>query len=215
MTTDEFIQSLRRRDVICPYPIIWQDFFMHFKRRLGDKVELPNPLVLGGWDASNNYQKRERFEEHIKIISESLGVRSIKIYLDRHVKESDYYRSDYVDPNEISDMMYGVECWKEVDNIVSESEKPLKRLIELKPEIDGDDDKLRCHLREYEDDVGISSYNEKKLRLVHDKSEFRMLIQEIYNIYLKQKDMEQGMDIHDFCTRAICNLEPILFKSDF
>tara|TARA_A100001015_G_C14849926_1_gene656040 strand:+ start:287 stop:934 length:648 start_codon:yes stop_codon:yes gene_type:complete len=215
MTTDEFIQSLRKRDIICPFPMFWQKFFMHFMRRVKDKVELPNPLVLSGWDVSNNYQKRERFESHIKIFSNYHGFGSVKRYLDRFIKETEYYRSDYVDPDEISDMVYGLECWTKVDNIVSESENPLKKLIELKPEIDGDDDKLRWYLREYEDDVGISNYNEKKLRLVHDKSEFRMLIQEIYNIYLKQKDMEQGMDIHDFCTHAICNLEPILFKSDF
>ena len=212
MTLEELIKDLRSSEIICPYPIVWQDFFLHFKRTLRGRVELPNSLVLGGWDASNNYDKRERFEEHIKIISETLGVRSVKQYLDRFVKDSDYYKSDYVDPEEISDMDYETGLWSEVNKVISETEKPLRRLIQMKPELE-DDDNLRWHLREYEDDMGLSNYNEKKLRLVYDKSEFRKLIKEIYEIFLKQKEMLRGKDIHDFCSDAVYNLDPIILGS--
>ena len=140
MTADELIQSLRKRDIICPYPILWNKMVLHFDKILGNKVKLPNPLVLSGWDVSNNYEKRKRFEEHITIISETLGVKTLTRYLDRFV-------------------------------------------------------------------------NEKKLRLVHDKSEFRKNIKEIYEIFLKQKEMLRGKDIHDFCSDAVYNLDPIIFDS--
>lgn len=212
MTADELIQSLRKRDIICPYPILWNKMVLHFDKILGNKVKLPNPLVLSGWDVSNNYEKRKRFEEHITIISETLGVKTLTRYLDRFVKDTDYYKSDYVDPEEISDMVYELSLWSEVDKVISETEPPLRRLIEIKPELE-DDDNLRRYLREYEDDMGLSNYNEKKLRLVHDKSEFRKNIKEIYEIFLKQKEMLRGKDIHDFCSDAVYNLDPIIFDS--
>lgn len=167
MTTDELIQSLRKSDIICPYPIVWNKLVLYFDKILGNRVKLPNPLVLSGWDVSNNYEKRKRFEEHITIISETLGVKTLTRYLDRFVNDTDYYKSDYVDPEEISDMVYETSLWSEVDKVISETETPLRRLIKMKPELE-DDDNLRLHLREYEDDMGLSNYNEKKLRLVHD-----------------------------------------------
>ena len=105
MTPNELIQSLRQRDIICPYPIVWNEMVLHFDKILGDKVKLPNPLVLSGWDVSNNYEKRERFEEHITIISEILGVECLTRYLVRFVKDDDFYKSNYVNPEEISDMI--------------------------------------------------------------------------------------------------------------
>ena len=212
MTADELIQSLRKKDIICPYPIVWNKLVLYFDKIFGNKVKLPNPLVLSGWDVSNNYEKRKRFEEHITIISETLGVKTLTRYLDRFVKDTDYYKSDYVDPEEISDMVFELSLWSEVDKVISETEPPLRRLIEMKPELE-DDDNLRWYLREYEDDIGLSNYNEKKLRLVHDKSEFRKNIKEIYEIFLKQKEMLRGKDIHDFCSDAVYNLDPIIFGS--
>ena len=212
MTPIELIQSLRQRDIICPYPIVWNEMVLHFDKILGDKVKLPNPLVLSGWDVSNNFEKRERFEQHIVIISETLGVKTLTRYLNRFVKDADYYKSDYVDPEEISDMVYETRLWSKVDKVISETEPSLRRLIEIKPELE-DDDNLRRHLREYEDDMGLSSYNEKKLRLVYDKSEFRKLTKEIYEIFLKQKEMPRGKDIHDFCSDAVYNLDPLILGS--
>ena len=209
MIADELIKSLRKRNIICPYPIVWNDLVLHFDKVLGDKVKLPNPLVLSGWDVSNNFEKRERFEEHIRIISKTLGVKHLTRYLDQFVKDADYYKSDYVDPEEISDMVYETNLLSELDKVISESEKPLRRLIHINPELE-DDDNLRRHLREYEDDMGLSNYNERKLRLVYDKSEIRKLTKEIYEIYLRQKEMPRGKDIHDFCSDAVYSLNPII-----
>ena len=168
--------------------------------------------MLSGWDVSNNYEKRKRFEEHISIISETLGVKTLTRYLDRFMKDTDYYKSNYVDPEETSDMVYELSLWSEVDKVISETEPPLRRLIEMKPELE-DDDNLLWYLREYEDDMGLSNYNEKKLRLVHDKSEFRKNIKDIYEIFLKQKEMLRGKDIHNFCSDAVYNIDPIIFDS--
>ena len=213
MTPNELIQSLRQRDIICPYPIVWNEMVLHFDKILGDKVKLPNPLVLSGWDVSNNYEKRERFEEHITIISETLGVECLTRYLVRFVKDDDFYKSNYVDPEEISDMVYETNLLSEVYKVISEAESPLKQLIEMKPELEDDDDLLR-HLREYEYDMGLSNYTEKKLRLVYDNSEFRKLTKEIYEIFLKQKEMLLGKDIHDFCSYAVLNLDPMILGSE-
>ena len=213
MTPNELIQSLRKRDIICPYPIVWNEMVLHFDKILGDKVKLPNPLVLSGWDVSNNYEKRERFEEHITIISETLGVECLTRYLVRFVKDDDFYKSNYVDPEEISDMVYETNLLSEVYKVISEAESPLKQLIEMKPELEDDDDLLR-HLREYEYDMGLSNYTEKKLRLVYDNSEFRKLTKEIYEIFLKQKEMLLGKDIHDFCSYAVLNLDPMILGSE-
>ena len=209
MTPNELIQSLRKRDIICPYPIVWNEMVLHFDKILGDKVKLPNPLVLSGWDVSNNYEKRERFEEHIMIISETLGVECLTRYLVRFVKDDDFYKSNYVDPEEISDMVYETNLLSEVYKVISEAKSPLRRLIEMKPELEDDDDLLR-HLREYEYDMGLSNYTEKTLRLVYDNSEFRKLTKEIYEIFLKQKEMPRGKDIHDFCSDAVYNLNPVI-----
>ena len=208
MTPNELIQSLRQRDIICPYPIVWNEMVLHFDKIIGDKVKLPNPLVLSGWDVSNNYEKRERFEEHITIISETLGVECLTRYLVRFVKDDDFYKSNYVDPEEISDMVYETKLLSELDKVISESEKPLRRLIHINPELE-DDDNLRRHLRQYQDDMGLSNYNARKLRLVYDKSEIRKLTKEIYEIFLRQKEMPRGKDIHDFCSDAVYNLNPI------
>lgn len=213
MTPDELIRSLRKRDIICPYPIVWNDMVSHFDKILGDTVTLPNPLVLSGWDVSNNFEKRERFEQHIVIISETLGVECLTRYLLRFVKEVDYYKSDYVDPEEVSDMVYETNLLAEVYKVISEAKSPLRRLIEIKPELEDDDNLLR-HLREYEDDVGLSNYTEKTLRLVYDNSEYRKLTKEIYEIFLKQKEMLSGKDIHDFCSYAVFNLDPMILGSE-
>ena len=169
--------------------------------------------MLSGWDVSNNYEKRERFEEHITIISETLGVECLTRYLVRFVKDDDFYKSNYVDPEEISDMVYETNLLAEVYKVISEAKSPLKQLIEMKPELMDDDDLLR-HLREYEYDMGLSNYTEKKLRLVYDNSEFRKLTKEIYEIFLKQKEMLLGKDIHDFCSYAVLNLDPIILGSE-
>ena len=58
--------------------------------------------------------------------------------------------------------------------------------------------------------MGLSNYNERKLRLVYDKSEIRKLTKEIYEIFLKQREMPLGKDIHDFCSDAVYNLNPII-----
>ena len=83
---EQFIRELRSRHVVCLYPIIWNDFFLYFKRRLRNTLELPNPLVLGGWSASNDYDKRERFEEHIRLISRVLKIKT------------SFFKGDYFNP---------------------------------------------------------------------------------------------------------------------
>ncbi len=203
---EQFIRELRSRHVVCLYPIIWNDFFLHFKRRLRNTLELPNPLVLGGWSASNDYDKRERFEEHIRLISSKLGLRAVTRYLDRIVKDEDYLTAPYVDPSEKSDMQIETEKYSKMDSIIKESSDALKRLIEIKPELI-DSDLLVRFFHEYEEDTGIRSYQDKKLRLVHDVSEIRILSTEIYETYLKQKDIFFMSDLHDFCSHAIHIIE--------
>ena len=46
---EDFIKELRRKNVVCLLPQEWNKFFLHFEKRLRNKVKLPNPLILGGW----------------------------------------------------------------------------------------------------------------------------------------------------------------------
>ncbi len=208
---EDFIKTLRSRNIICLLPQQWNKFFLYFSRRLADKVNLPNPLILGGWYASNDYDKRKRFEEHIRIISLHLGLKAVTYYLDRAFKEKHYLISEYVDPLEKSDMQEQADDYNEWDKIVSEAIEPLKRLIELKPEL-SDSDELIRFLHAYEENTGGYSSNDKKLRLVHSTSEIRTLATEIYQVYLKTKGLSYWGDLHDFCSNATYGLQEIPTK---
>ena len=208
---EDFIKELRSKNVVCLLPQEWNKFFLHFEKRLRNKVKLPNPLILGGWYASNDYDKRERFEEHIRTISLHLGLKAVTYYFDRAIKEKDYLISDQIDPSEKSDMEEQADAYNEWDGIVSEAIEPLKRLIEYKPEL-LDSDELIRFLHAYEEDTGIRCYEDKKLRLVHSNSEVRALATKIYQAYLKTKGLSYWGDLHDFCNHVISDVEEIEVK---
>ncbi len=84
----------------------------------------------------------------------------------------------------------------------------MDRLIELKPEL-SDSDELIRFLHVYEENIGVYSSNDKKLRLVHSTSEIRTLATEIYQVYLKTKGLSYWGDLHDFCSNATYGLEEI------
>ena len=205
---EDFIKELRSKNVVCLLPQAWNKFFQHFEKRLRNKVKLPNPLILGGWYASNDYDKRERFEEHIRTISSHLGLKAITYYFDRAIKENDYLISDQIDPSEKSAMEEQADAYHEWDDIVSEAIEPVKRLIEYKPEL-LDSDELVRFLHTYEEDTGVRSYEDKKLRLVHSNSEVRVLATKIYKAYINTKGLSYGGDLHDFCFHITNGLEEI------
>ena len=143
---------------------------------------------MGGGYASNDYDKRERFEVHIRTISSHIGLKAVTYYFDRAIKEKDYLISEQIDPSEKSDMKEQADAYREWDNIVSEAIEPFKRLIEYKPKL-LDSDELVKLLHAYEEDTGVRSYEDKKLRLVHSNSEVRILATKIYQAYLKTKGL--------------------------
>ena len=103
------------------------------------------------------------------------------------------------------------DAYNEWDGIVSEAIEPLKRLIEYKPEL-LDSDELIRFLHAYEEDTGIRSYEDKKLRLVHSNSEVRALATKIYQAYLKTAGLSYWGDLHDFCNHVISDVEEVEVK---
>jgi hypothetical protein len=53
---------------VCPQPIKWNDLYslLPNRRQVGAGFEPAAPLILAGWWASDDQQKKERLADHLK-----------------------------------------------------------------------------------------------------------------------------------------------------
>ena len=58
--------------LICPMPPEWADFSIFLKSKLPEGVEIPNPLILGGWPASD-FNKNMTLKQQL-IIADNNGI---------------------------------------------------------------------------------------------------------------------------------------------
>ena len=205
---EDFIKELRSKNVVCLLPQDWNKFSCILKKDYETK-QLPNPLILEDGMLLMTMIK-ERFEGHIRTISLYLGFKAVTYYFDRAIKEKDYLISDQIDPFEKSDMEEQALAFDEWDSIVSEAVEPFKRLIEYKPEL-LDSDELIRFLHAYEENTGIRSYEDKKLRLVHSNSEVRALAKDLSSLSKNQRIILLGRP-SDFCNHVISDVEEIEAK---
>lgn len=74
---------------ICPQPMKWNELFNILKRIVKDKNKLSPPLILAGWNFSDDCQKKDRFQEHLQLIKEE-NITAAIIFLDELKKEEWY-----------------------------------------------------------------------------------------------------------------------------
>jgi len=99
---DELINFIKEKNIICPLPIIWNDMYKLMVREIHtresnwvvdtiyEKYGTPPPLVLNGWNFSNDDEKKERFLEHLNIANKNGKLGLIKNFLMK-VKPEDFY----------------------------------------------------------------------------------------------------------------------------
>jgi type I restriction enzyme M protein len=80
------------------YPKKWYEFFNFLKSKLPPNTEISLPFILGG-SGENDYNKNQRFKEHLRIAEENGVIDEIKQYISSF-SEDDWERSEgNLDPN--------------------------------------------------------------------------------------------------------------------
>ena len=83
---EEYINELREKDIICPMAYHWEELTGILRKHAGKKkykhIKIPPPLILGLSECSD-YEKQERFFEHIEFTRKSGILDIIKDYLSR------------------------------------------------------------------------------------------------------------------------------------
>ena len=72
-TQEKILSEIEAGQIVCPQPPSWQHIFKILKEKSPPHVKIKVPLILAGWWASNDYEKNERFKEHLQI-AKDLGV---------------------------------------------------------------------------------------------------------------------------------------------
>ena len=100
---EKLLARIEAGRIICPNPQLWGKFFKILKRRLPNDVEIPNPLILGGWAGSNDFDKNQRFRDHLGIERDNDILDDVMEYLGT-LSEEDWYHSieENLDPREPS-----------------------------------------------------------------------------------------------------------------
>ena len=78
---EELLASIEAGRIICPNPQFLGKFFKILKRRLPDDVEISSPLILGGWAGSNDFEKNQRFRDHLGIARDNDVLDDVMKYL--------------------------------------------------------------------------------------------------------------------------------------
>ena len=196
-TIKELVKHFRSYDVVCLYPMKWQDFCQYFQKQIPSQI-LPTPLILSGW-GSNDFKKRERFEEHLAIINKHLGIRTLARYFSYFVKEQDFYKAENINPNEKS-------YWEEIADDFNQAQKyyfmgskVLKEIIKFQPNLIYYED-LFQFVFPYQEKIRKGSSRKPKVRLVYDKSELVRLIIKFYEIFeLQENNFDASWDLRDYC----------------
>ena len=80
------------------YPKKWYEFFNFLKSKLPPDTEISLPFILGG-SGENDYNKNQRFKEHLRVAEENGVIDEIKQYISSF-SEDDWERSEgNLDPN--------------------------------------------------------------------------------------------------------------------
>jgi hypothetical protein len=88
----ELLTEIETGKIICPHPNYWQKFFQILKQRLPSGVKLSNPLILAGWAGSNDFEKNQRFRDHLGIAKDNDVLDDVMAYLET-LSENDWYYS--------------------------------------------------------------------------------------------------------------------------
>ena len=93
MNLDELQRDFQSRGIVCPMPRPWSKLHAILLDGNLANLEIPNPLILGGWGMSDA-AKSKRFSTHLKI-AQKLGLLSQVInYLDRLDEDDFLYSKD-------------------------------------------------------------------------------------------------------------------------
>jgi|TARA_E500000178_G_C16810486_1_gene656699 hypothetical protein len=206
---NKLFADLERRKIVCPLPIPWEALFRFIEKtkklkmypiEKGPEVRLHNPLILGGWGASDR-DKWHRFKYHLREADE-LGVLNLAEEFLSGLRPKDFlfYR----------DAMSEKSAWDVEKELKDEVDKVLiKALPFVQTALD-----LNVPQRQ--------QYNPKKLHAlfkkhgffgdyaptVSDATDFETVeaLRQAHDIYNKQSRMMEGKrDLEDFC-EAISDL---------
>lgn len=78
-------------DRICPQPMKWNELYSLLKDEVG-KNKLSPPLLLAGWNFSNDYQKKDRFQQHLQLIKEE-NLTAAMAFLEE-LNEKEWYHNE-------------------------------------------------------------------------------------------------------------------------
>ncbi|SNR33903.1 hypothetical protein [Lutibacter flavus] len=83
------MEDILTNNRICPQPMIWNELYELMCEDL--KVHaIPKPLILAGWNFSNDLEKSIRFREHLNLINFDSDNR-IKTYI-LNIEEENWYK---------------------------------------------------------------------------------------------------------------------------
>ena len=203
-TLQELIKKFKSHDVVCLYPRMWQDFCQYFQKQIPSQI-LPTPLILNGW-GSSDFNKRERFEEHLTIINKHLGIKPLVRYFVFVVKEDHFHKAKNINPDELS-------YWELINNdfdiahkFYFKGSKILRKMIKLQPNLIESEELFQLVFN-YQEKMGKTSYQKPKVKLVYDSSELVSLIFKFYEIFEEQENNIGGSsDLIEFCEHVSSQL---------
>lgn len=96
MSSNDELETLVREFFVnkrvCPAPKKWNDLFSLISRKAGTQ-DLSAPLILGGWWASNNLEKKIRFKSHIEFAYNNGVIEEVKEFLSK-LDETEWHHLD-------------------------------------------------------------------------------------------------------------------------
>lgn len=80
------VEDIMTKNRICLQPMKWQEFFELIQKEYPAE-KLDKPLILAGWNFSNDFEKRRRFTTHLELgIAAGVAENFLK-----KIQENDWY----------------------------------------------------------------------------------------------------------------------------
>jgi hypothetical protein len=93
-TVEEVLSNASMNGRVCPQPQLWNTLWemLPERKRVGAGWEPALPLILAGWWASSDEQKRERLASHVRYAAEHGVLEAVADYLDSLAPEQWYVK---------------------------------------------------------------------------------------------------------------------------
>jgi hypothetical protein len=85
---NNFFEAVQAGEIICPEPILWNDFWKNFVKPIAGKNLMP--LILSSWWSATDEEKNYRFKSQLRAIEEKHNHQEIFEFFSNYKRRNEW-----------------------------------------------------------------------------------------------------------------------------